>query len=134
MFEGTCLFVFKSFDDHKLPVFPQLLKTTFLSRKFANTRSTKARRDSAAVHESQPTPATLIWQQTIFQLTLKQGRFLAFFTICHTVNVVTLQTNMLGCVYDAKMYLPSSVLQFGRRKHYLNVYFTAHSIDRYRNV
>ena len=34
-------------------------KTTFLSRKFANTRSTKALRDSAAVHESQPTPATL---------------------------------------------------------------------------
>ena len=29
-------------------------KTKFLSRKFANTRSTKALRDSAAVHESQP--------------------------------------------------------------------------------
>ena len=32
----------------------------FLSQKFANTRSTNALRDSAAVHESQPTPATLV--------------------------------------------------------------------------
>ena len=32
----------------------------FLSQKIANRRSTKALRDSAAVHESQPTPATLV--------------------------------------------------------------------------
>ena len=60
VFEETCLCVFKSLDNHKLPVFPQSQKTTFLSQKLANTRSTKAKRDSAAVHESQPTPATLL--------------------------------------------------------------------------
>ena len=56
VFEGICLCVFKSFDDRKLPVFPQTFKrkTAFLSRKSANTRSTKALRDSAAFHESQP--------------------------------------------------------------------------------
>ena len=35
-------------------------KNMFLLRKFANTCSTKALRDSAAVHKSQPTPATLL--------------------------------------------------------------------------
>ena len=60
VFEGTYLCVCKSFENHKWPVFQQIVKkTTFLSRKFANTRSTKALRDSAAVSESQPTPATL---------------------------------------------------------------------------
>ena len=33
------------FDNHKLPVFPQLLKKNFLLRKLVNTRSTKALRD-----------------------------------------------------------------------------------------
>ena len=36
-------------------------KTTFLSRKFANTRSTKALRDYFALPESPPTSATLVY-------------------------------------------------------------------------
>ena len=39
--------------------FPAIVKNDVLSRTFANTCSPKALRDSAAVPESQPTPATL---------------------------------------------------------------------------
>ena len=43
----------------------QLKETTmFLSQKFANTRSTKALRDYFALTESQPTPGTLIKDNT----------------------------------------------------------------------
>ena len=51
----------KCYYSQKLPIFIcNCKKQRFLSGKFANTRSTKALRDSAAVHKSQPTPATLM--------------------------------------------------------------------------
>ena len=43
----------------QMACFPAVAKTIFLSWKFADTRSTKALRDSAEVHENQPNPATL---------------------------------------------------------------------------
>ena len=61
MFEGTCLCVCVSLLTTTNGLFSRnCKKTMFLSQKFANTRSTKALRDSAAVPESQPTPATLL--------------------------------------------------------------------------
>ena len=44
----------------QIACFPAIVKNNFfLLQQFANSRSTKALRDSAAVHESQPTPAIL---------------------------------------------------------------------------
>ena len=50
----------------KQPIFMQnynFVKTTFLSRKFVNTRSTKALRDYFALPERPPTSATLLGGQ-----------------------------------------------------------------------
>ena len=55
-------------------------RAMLLSRKFANTRSMKALRDSAAVHESQPTPATLI-NSRILQA-IASTKFREKFSIC----------------------------------------------------
>ena len=46
----------------------------FFWQKIADTRSTKALRDSAAFHESQPTPTTLVQPGTIVSGTFHTNR------------------------------------------------------------
>ena len=60
----------------------------FLSRKYANTRSTKALRDYFALHESQPTCATLVCHQNLMMILVKNLVTLLNCDICDLAHVV----------------------------------------------